>query len=623
MASIKSLGVGSGLDLSSLLANLKQAENARLQPFQIQQQKNQVQLSSYSGLVSTIDRLKEQAAKLSDAEVLNTLGLQYDSKHLDAALTGAAHEGSYFLNVKAVAQAHSIASQGVGSIHESLGKGGQLTLSLGGRDGTTHSKVVLDLSEGQSTLSGLRDVINRSGLGISASIMNDGSNTPYRLMLTSRETGTNHHIGIHVLDADPTHTALSEFLNFDPATQAVAAKPTFPAHSETPQSTPAPKSTPAPQSTPGTPARADDASAVPASETGSESAGAATSSETATAGTASATTASEPAPTAPKNSPSRLGKISDGVGTIGEGVGEVVGGIGDAIGGKTPTPPPTEPTAPEEPTPETPPTETPETPPPGTPEAPGVEDPESPVPFPTSGMFQTVAARDARVNINGLDIVRQNNVIENAIEGVMIKLKNVTETPQSLVIAPDSEAVKKTLDDFIETYNSYRTQSNAMTDFNGSKGGALIGDGTLRRLENHLVDALLTTGSGSLKNLSDIGVKLSSKGMLAIDSSALTEVVNTKRKDLERMMIDGGVFEQINQTLDAYSGADGLIAQMRDSVKDRISSTDTRIGAMKQAIEATMGRYQRQFETLDKTMSMISSTQNYLDQQLKAMNRKG
>jgi flagellar hook-associated protein 2 len=39
-------------------------------------------------------------------------------------------------------------------------------------------------------LSGVRDAINNSGAGVTATIINDGSSTPYRLMITADDTGT-------------------------------------------------------------------------------------------------------------------------------------------------------------------------------------------------------------------------------------------------------------------------------------------------------------------------------------------------------------------------------------------------------------------------------------------------
>ncbi|UWN48859.1 Flagellar hook-associated protein 2 [Alcanivorax sp. ALC70] len=48
----------------------------------------------------------------------------------------------------------------------------------------------MEIGEKQSTLEGVRDAINEAGGGVQAALMNDGGDTPYRLVLSSTETGT-------------------------------------------------------------------------------------------------------------------------------------------------------------------------------------------------------------------------------------------------------------------------------------------------------------------------------------------------------------------------------------------------------------------------------------------------
>ncbi len=91
--------------------------------------------------------------------------------------------------------------------------GGAKTVDISGQttqviDGsTTHT---IDLSEGD-TLQDLRDKINQLNAGLSASIFNDGSNKPYRLLLASSQTG---NAGKIMLDTSQAA------INFDELVQA-------------------------------------------------------------------------------------------------------------------------------------------------------------------------------------------------------------------------------------------------------------------------------------------------------------------------------------------------------------------------------------------------------------------
>jgi len=71
----------------------------------------------------------------------------------------------------------------------------------------------IKIDASNNTLSGIRDAINSANLGVSASIVNDGSGNPYRLVLTSTAGGANSEMKISV-SGDST---LQSLLSHDPA----------------------------------------------------------------------------------------------------------------------------------------------------------------------------------------------------------------------------------------------------------------------------------------------------------------------------------------------------------------------------------------------------------------------
>lgn len=94
-----------------------------------------------------------------------------------------------------------------------------------GNSSTATGSVTIDSSD--NSLQGIAAAINKAGLGVNASIINDGSGNPYRLVLTSNTTGAASSMKISV-DGD---SAISNLLSDDPAgtqnlTQSVAAQNT-------------------------------------------------------------------------------------------------------------------------------------------------------------------------------------------------------------------------------------------------------------------------------------------------------------------------------------------------------------------------------------------------------------
>ncbi|GGY70090.1 flagellar filament capping protein FliD [Pseudoduganella albidiflava] len=70
-----------------------------------------------------------------------------------------------------------------------------------------------------NSLEGIRDAVNKAGLGVTATIVSDGSSTPYHLVFTSNATGANSSMKITLsgTDTDPPDAALANLLSYDPA----------------------------------------------------------------------------------------------------------------------------------------------------------------------------------------------------------------------------------------------------------------------------------------------------------------------------------------------------------------------------------------------------------------------
>jgi len=100
-------------------------------------------------------------------------------------------------------------------------------------NGAMASKTVT-LGAGDQSLQGIRDAINKADMGVTATIVSDGSAKPYHLVLTSNKTGeaTTMKIGVDGADGQPGNPAIAALLGYDPAgvqklTQTAGAQSTL------------------------------------------------------------------------------------------------------------------------------------------------------------------------------------------------------------------------------------------------------------------------------------------------------------------------------------------------------------------------------------------------------------
>ena len=212
MASISSLGIGSGLDLNGLLDQMESAERQQLTPITQQQKSYQAKISAYGTLENKLTAFREAATKLSDSQQFDAVKSSVSGDALSAVVGEEALPGTHDIVVNNKARAYSIATQGVADKSEPLGAGA-ISFTLGNGDNFS-----VEVGEEQSSLEGIRDAINDAGKGVQASLVNDGSGQPHRLVLSATETGTDAAIA----SVDFGTGGLGDALAVDAGTEVLA-----------------------------------------------------------------------------------------------------------------------------------------------------------------------------------------------------------------------------------------------------------------------------------------------------------------------------------------------------------------------------------------------------------------
>lgn len=186
-------GLISGLNTTELIDSIIQSQrgNAFLLEIQVRNKTNEV--STLKALQAKFLALSTQIANLKRVSTFEASSVKVsDDTVLSATSTGRLGSGSYSLQVLELARNHQLASQGISDASvATLGTG---TISIQVGDGTS-ATVTIDATN--NSLTGIKSAINNAGLGITASIINDGSSeNEYRLLLTANKTGLQSKITI-------------------------------------------------------------------------------------------------------------------------------------------------------------------------------------------------------------------------------------------------------------------------------------------------------------------------------------------------------------------------------------------------------------------------------------------
>jgi flagellar hook-associated protein 2 len=196
MTTISSLGVGSGIDIESLVTKLMAVENAPLTVLATRK-------TGYNNQISALGQLKSALATLQTAvkafsttsSVYSYKGVVADTTVASATANSNAVAGNYSVEVQRLASTHKLVS----AAGANPSAGGTLTIEIGStvgsvftpKSGTSPVNVTISAS---ATLNDVRVAINSANAGVSATIVHGASGD--QLVVTSLSSGETGQVRI-------------------------------------------------------------------------------------------------------------------------------------------------------------------------------------------------------------------------------------------------------------------------------------------------------------------------------------------------------------------------------------------------------------------------------------------
>jgi flagellar hook-associated protein 2 len=161
-------------------------------------------------------------------------------------------------------------------------------------------------------------------------------------------------------------------------------------------------------------------------------------------------------------------------------------------------------------------------------------------------MTQPVAAQDAKLAINGLDIMSSSNTVSTAIKGLSFNLQQAQ--PGKIItvgVNRNNEEITTAINGFVKGYNDLIAIVNPLTRFDATTktAGTLQSDATLRSAMWKLrltLGSMVSGQNGSINALTDIGISTQKDGTLALDSAKLSNQLTSNRSGVTGLFADLG-----------------------------------------------------------------------------------
>ena len=234
-----------------------------------------------------------------------------------------------------------------------------------------------------------------------------------------------------------------------------------------------------------------------------------------------------------------------------------------------------------------------------------------------------VTGANASLTVDGVPISSASNTVSTVIPGVTLSLVGANSgVTVGLTLSPDANQATGAINQFVSSWNKVIQDLNGQFDVssNGTGGGPLEADNTLRSVQDQLLSAITASvaGNNGFVNLATIGVNMNQDGTLSVDSGVLSNALNNNFSSVQSLLQGAGgvatyLSTTLNQITDPTQGSISLdlqgMSQQNQDLTQQISNIQTQLMTQDQLLVA---EYTQMQNTLDE-MPML---QTQITQQL-------
>lgn len=232
------------------------------------------------------------------------------------------------------------------------------------------------------------------------------------------------------------------------------------------------------------------------------------------------------------------------------------------------------------------------------------------------------------LNGGSQQLVSQSNTITQASSGIngisvtALQAGSVTVTANS-----DTSKLSTAIQQFVTDYNSVQNaiasqQIVTTSSANKVTPGALTGDQTANGIASSLrslITASVPGLSGTISMLSGLGIQTNGQdNTLAVDTDTLNSALSGNLNNVQALFTDptNGLAVQLNNYLNATIGDDGTLTNHQASLTQQSSDINTQIANLESKITTDTQLWTSEFQAMEQAQSQANQELTYLSQQI-------
>ena len=247
-----------------------------------------------------------------------------------------------------------------------------------------------------------------------------------------------------------------------------------------------------------------------------------------------------------------------------------------------------------------------------------------------AGFRITQEAQNAKIKLNGVDLESVSNTFADVIPGLSISVSAIGDS--LLALTQDKDAVKDSIQKFVDAYNALNDLLAASTKYNEESkvSGILQGDSSTVSLQNSLrmlTQTVVGNATGAFNRLSSAGIQMLQGGKLSVDSTKMATALNdmdalksmfaAKEEGVEL----GGIAVRFKSFTDQLLAYEGTLNSKTDSLDEQLKRNKSEVEKVETRAETVEARLRKQYSALDVKMASLSSLSSYVEQMVTSWNK--
>jgi len=226
-------------------------------------------------------------------------------------------------------------------------------------------------------------------------------------------------------------------------------------------------------------------------------------------------------------------------------------------------------------------------------------------------------AVDARLTVDGIDIISASNSVAGVIPGVTFDLLDSSFGTATVAINRDASAMSSKVQTIVDAYNALDNWFDSQT---GTADSAVLsGDSTLRSIQQKIQSTIaLDYGTTGLAGIDSVGLGTAQTGQMKFASEDFVSAVGSNYSDVLSMLTgSGGLFVKLQAEVDVITDTTSGVVQARiDSIDSQVDDLSARITDAEVRLDRYSDMLRSQFTNMEILLGKYQGTQQYLEQQI-------